>query len=147
MLIGGSTGSTAGGIKLLRLIVLIKLGEWLLVRVLLPQEARLPSIRYGSMAISDLEVKEIAGFVLLFILIFAVSAVALAMAGYNAIDSLFESASALGTVGLSSGIASADSPIWVKLLLTFEMWVGRLEILPALVFLYPWTWKWRRRST
>lgn len=147
MLIGGSTGSTAGGIKLLRLIVLIKLGEWLLVRVLLPQEARLPSIRYGSMTISDLEVKEIAGFVLLFILIFAVSAVALAMAGYNAIDSLFESASALGTVGLSSGIASADSPIWVKLLLTFEMWVGRLEILPALVFLYPWTWKWRRRST
>jgi trk system potassium uptake protein TrkH len=145
MLIGGSTGSTTGGIKLLRLIILLKLGEWLLARVLLPQEARLPPIRYGSIAISEMEVKEIAGFVLLFVLVFAGAALALALAGYTAIDSLFESASALGTVGMSSGITSAGAPLWVKLLLAFEMWVGRLEILPALALLYPGVWKRRRR--
>lgn len=146
MLIGGSTGSTTGGIKLLRLVILLKLGQWLLSRVLLPQEARLPPIRYGPMAISEIELKEIVGFVLLFLVVFAISALLLTIAGFNAMDSMFESASAIGTVGLSSGITSASAPIWVKLLLIFEMWVGRLEMLPALVLLYPGTWKWRRRS-
>jgi trk system potassium uptake protein TrkH len=98
------------------------------------------------MAISEIELKEIVGFVLLFLLVFAISALLLTFAGFSAMDSLFESASAIGTVGLSSGITSAGAPVWVKLLLIFEMWVGRLEMLPALVLLYPGTWKWRRRS-
>ncbi len=53
----------------------------------------------------------------------------------------------LGTVGLSSGITDADLPAWIKLMLSLEMWAGRLEVLPVLVLLYPGTWKLRKRST
>ena len=71
---------------------------------------------------------------------------ALVLAGFAPEDALFESASAMGTVGLSSGITNADLPTWVKLMLSLEMWAGRLEVLPVLVLLYPGTWKLRRRS-
>jgi trk system potassium uptake protein TrkH len=54
---------------------------------------------------------------------------------------LFEAASALGTVGLSAGITSADMPVWAKLVLIIDMWAGRLEILPLLVLLYPGHWR------
>lgn len=69
-------------------------------------------------------------------MIFALSAVILVFAGFEISDALFESASALGTVGLTAGITSADLPAWTKLLLTFQMWAGRLEILPVLVVLH-----------
>jgi len=55
-------------------------------------------------------------------------------------DSLFESASALGTVGMSAGVSSATLPTGIKLLLSFNMWAGRLEILPVLLVFYPTIW-------
>ncbi len=71
---------------------------------------------------------------------------ALVLAGFAPQDAFFESASAIGTVGLSSGITDAGLPASIKLLLSFEMWAGRLEILPVLVLLYPGTWKLRKSS-
>jgi trk system potassium uptake protein TrkH len=70
----------------------------------------------------------------------------LVLAGFAPQDAFFESASAIGTVGLSSGITDADLPAWIKLMLSLEMWAGRLEVLPVLVLLYPGTWKLRKRS-
>ncbi|MFQ6026901.1 MAG: TrkH family potassium uptake protein [Dehalococcoidia bacterium] len=146
MLVGGSAGSTAGGIKLLRLIILLHLAGWLLARAMLPQEARLPPLRYGSHTISNTELKEIIGFLLLFLLVFTLAGLALTLSGASALSALFESASALGTVVLSSGITHAGAALWIKILLIFEMWVGRLELLPAVVLLYPRTWSLRRRT-
>ncbi|PZC48686.1 MAG: trk system potassium uptake protein TrkH [Chloroflexi bacterium] len=144
MLIGGSVGSTAGGIKLLRFIILAKLGTWMVTRALLPQEAQVP-VKYGNDTVSDGELKEMFAFVALFAAIFFGSAMLLALAGFPVLDALFESASAAGTVGLSTGITSPDLSSWAKLVLSFQMWAGRLEVLAVLVFLYPGTWKWARR--
>jgi trk system potassium uptake protein TrkH len=55
-----------------------------------------------------------------------------------------EPASALATVGLSSGITRADLQPVLKLVLSFNMLAGRLEIIALLVFLYPKTWFGRR---
>jgi Trk-type K+ transport system membrane component len=57
---------------------------------------------------------------------------------------LFEVASALATVGMSSGITRADPQPVLKLELSFDMLAGRLEIIALLVFLYPKTWFGRR---
>jgi trk system potassium uptake protein TrkH len=53
--------------------------------------------------------------------------------GYDGINSLFEVASAQGNVGLSMGIVSPNMPEIAEILLIFNMWIGRLEIIPALV--------------
>jgi len=87
----------------------------------------------------------LAGFVALYAGVLLAGALALAAGGHAAIDALFESASALGTVGLSTGITSPDLAPWAKLVLAFEMWAGRLEILPVLLVCYPRTWMRGRR--
>jgi trk system potassium uptake protein TrkH len=145
MIIGGSAGSTAGGIKVLRLLILARLLGWFVLRELLPPEAQIP-MKYGELVVSDHELKQHVGFFILYVGLVFVTTVPLVCAGFPTIDALFESASALGTVGLSTGITSPDLTAWLKLVLIFDMWAGRLEILPVLIVLYPGTWKRRGRT-
>ena len=56
------------------------------------------------------------------------------------LDALFEVVSAVGTVGLSTGIVSHDLATGLKLMLCLDMLLGRLEIIALLVLLYPRTW-------
>lgn len=146
MTIGGTAGSTAGGIKIFRLIVMLKLSAWLVFRALLPQEAKV-SITYGGLAVSDTELRQVFGFLILYAALICISSLVFVFHGFAIPDSVFESASALGTVGLSAGVTSPDLPFGLKLLLIFDMWVGRLEILPVLVALCPAAWMRKRRAT
>jgi len=144
MMVGGSAGSTAGGIKIFRLLLLFKLAAWFVTRSLLPEEAKL-SIKYGGVPVSDGELKQVGGFLGLYVAFLAVSTLMFVTAGFGCADALFESASALGTVGLSSGITSGELSWGLKVLLIFNMWAGRLEILPVLVALHPGAWMCARR--
>jgi trk system potassium uptake protein TrkH len=65
-------------------------------------------------------------------------------AGLPPLDSLFEVVSALGTVGLSAGLARPELPAALKGVLCLDMLLGRLEILAVLVALSPRTWLGRR---
>jgi trk system potassium uptake protein TrkH len=145
MTVGGTTGSTAGGIKLFRFIVMLKLVAWLNARTLLPQEAKM-AITYEGLAISDSEIRQICGFVVLYLALVCLSALVFVFSGFAIPDAIFESASALGTVGLSTGLTSPGLPFGLKLLLIFDMWAGRLEILAVLIVLNPVLWIRRRRS-
>jgi len=143
MVIGGATGSTAGGIKLFRLIVLFGLIRWVLIRVLLPEGATIP-IKAGDNDMDDRALRLVSSFILLYLIILIISALILMFTGYSFADSLFEAASAQGTVGLSVGITSPTMPTIGKLVLMFQMWLGRLEIVPVLITLYPVIWVRRR---
>lgn len=145
MVIGGSSGSTAGGLKLMRLLVLLLLARWTIQRLLLPAEARI-AIKYGDTAIESEPLRHLLGFVVAYVALFLAGGAALVFGGFDAGDALFESASAVGTVGLSCGITKASLPAWLKLVLSFQMWAGRLEVIPVLVLFYPSAWKVRRRS-
>jgi len=143
MIIGGSAGSTAGGIKLIRLILFFRLAHWFVVRTLLPEETVLP-VKYRELIIPERELMQLFAFFFIYLSFLFFSALLLVLLGFDIKTSLFESASALGTVGLSAGISSPDLELGGKLLLAFDMWAGRLEILPLLVLLYPGTWRrWR----
>ena len=140
MVVGGSAGSTAGGVKLVRLLLVAKLIGWYLSRALLPSEAQVP-IREGDHVVRDEEIRETLGFLGLYAAVLAGSTLLIAAAGFDPMDCLFEATSALGTVGLSTGITAASLPVWTKLVLIVDMWAGRLEILPLLVFCYPGHWR------
>lgn len=139
MSIGGATGSTAGGMKLMRLLTALALVRWLLYRYMLPREAHVP-LRVGGVPIGREDLAYAFAFMAGYVLVLLLCSLALTQAGYSAIDATFESASAIGTVGMSVGIAEPNAPGWVKLLLALEMWIGRLELLPVLVLFYPRTW-------
>ncbi len=144
MIIGGSSYSTAGGVKIIRIIVFFKLVRWVVAKRLLPEAARVP-IQTEGVPVSDTDLKNIFSFFTIYLIILAGSSLVFMLSGYGAGAALFENASALGTVGLSTGITSAGLPWFLKLVLIFDMWAGRLEILPVLVILFPAVWlNWRK---
>ena len=145
MIIGGTTCSTAGGIKIFRLVIMMKLLIWLFQRMILPEETKL-AIKFGDLPVADDEIKQIFGLLVLYFCLLVGSTMIFSGVGFAVSDAFFESASALGTVGLSSGITSTELAAGLKGLLIFDMWTGRLEILPVIIALYPGTWLYRRKA-
>lgn len=75
-----------------------------------------------------------------YLVLLFLGAVAVTGAGVPMENALFDVASALSTVGLSTGATSADLPAWAKLVLALMMWAGRVEIVAVLVLLHPMNW-------
>lgn len=130
MLIGGGTGSTAGGLKQYRVYALYRGLRWELRRLRLPRgTVTEPDVWVGETRrfLKDQELRQIALFVFLYLATLALGTGILASYGYPLKESLFEFASALGTVGLSVGVTAADAPrglLWAE---TAGMLLGRLE--------------------
>jgi trk system potassium uptake protein TrkH len=143
MTIGGDMGSTAGGIKIFRLLVALRLVHMLLARSVLPSHAVLGA-QIGSHPLQAREIQETLAVLLLFPTVAAASWVPFLALGFDPLDSLFEIVSALGTVGLSAGVTGPDLAPGLKLLLCLDMLMGRLEIVAFLVLFYPRTWFGRR---
>jgi trk system potassium uptake protein TrkH len=140
MNIGGTSGSTAGGIKIFRLLAVLALMRWLVLQALLPREARLP-VAVGKLKMADEDIRMLAAFLCTYVVVLGLSTIAvLWIERFTFLDTLFEISSAMGTVGLSTGITSPDLSLWTKLILILNMWMGRLEIIPVLVVFYPRTW-------
>ncbi|MGA1794977.1 MAG: TrkH family potassium uptake protein [bacterium] len=143
MVIGGSIGSTAGGIKIFRLIIFIRLLHLFLMRIHQPKEV-VTHLRIDNATLSDREIEAAVVTMGLFGITVVLSVILFVAAGYDLLNALFEVVSATGTVGLSTGICGPGLPGHLKVVLLFDMWMGRLEILPFLVMLDPRTWvKWR----
>lgn len=139
MWIGGSVGSTAGGIKILRLVILLKVVHLVFIRYFLPREALTP-LKLGEDVIETEMVYNIFTFVFLYSLVLVGSSFLFMLYGFGLDNALFEVSSALGTVGLSSGITSAAMPGPLKGVLIIDMLLGRIEIVPLLIMAFPGTW-------
>lgn len=140
MVVGGAAGSTAGGLKVMRLAILAGGVTWQVRRLLSPPDAVIPC-RLGTECYSAEEIyrrmSQAAALFFLWVVFLVAGAFLLAVlypAGrFSLADYLFEVASAQSNVGLSVGITHPQMPTLAKLLLSFHMWVGRLEIIPALI--------------
>ena len=136
MLIGGGTCSTAGGIKQFRIYLLWRLLVWEIQRALLPRQAMQERpIWEGErrVFVDDTRVKQVAVFIFLYLLTYLTGVLLLCAHGYSLGDSLFEFASALGTVGLSIGVTTPDMPglaLWSE---TIAMFLGRLEFFVIII--------------
>jgi trk system potassium uptake protein TrkH len=146
MVIGGSVGSTAGGIKLWRLLLLLRFGQLIMRRTAMPGHA-VAQLRLGGRAIDPDELARAQFFILLFVGAIAASWLPFLWLGHAPLDALFEVISALGTVGLSSGISGPDLHPLLKGVLCADMLLGRLEIVAVLVAIAPGTWFGRRMQS
>jgi trk system potassium uptake protein TrkH len=143
MLSGGGIGSTAGGIKLLRLLVLFRLIQMLLQRHAMPKHAVVKP-RFAARVLEPEDIQQMALLFLLFVIVVIVSWVLFVFHGYPPIDALFEVVSATGTVGLSTGITRQALEPLLKAVLCIDMLLGRVEIIAFLVLFYPRTWFGKR---
>lgn len=145
MFVGGCAGSTAGGIKVWRALVALRLTRHTVVVTALPDHA-VHEPTFAGERLTDRERSGILILVMLFLGVIGLSWLAFLAAGHPPLGALFDVVSATGTVGLSTGVAGPDLSAGLKWILCLDMLMGRLEILAVLVLLAPGTWFGRRRS-
>jgi trk system potassium uptake protein TrkH len=142
--IGGSLGSTSGGLKIFRLILIVQIIRVILMRIFLPREVVVP-LKVGERVMEHDEVYQHISYIFLYGIVLFVSCFIFLIYGHGMSNSLFEVTSALGGVGLSTGLTSPALPLVLKGVLAVDMLLGRLEIIPFLILLNPMTW-WKHRS-
>jgi trk system potassium uptake protein TrkH len=143
MLLGGGAGSTAGGIKILRLLILVQILSIFLQRPSMPRQA-VAEATLGRRRLETDEIQNALSIVFVFLASIGISWLVFVGMGHNPLDSLFEVVSAIGTVGLSTGISAPELHPLLKGVLCADMLLGRLEIIAWLVLFYPRTWIGRR---
>lgn len=136
MISGGSMGSTAGGLKILRSLILVKLSYYGVLRAMIPERAVL-MIKIREKVLEHEEVLRVTSFFFLYNTFLFAGGLLLTIFGYDFFGAIFTVSSAQGNVGL----VSVPSAIWystaapAKIILIVNMWIGRLEIFPALALL------------
>ena len=143
MFFGGMAGSTSGGAKIDRLIVLIKNAKNELYRVLHPNTVT--TVRIDGKALPFNRVSTVIAFLSMYVIIVIVVALLLVMMNIPMFDALYTSLSALSNLGVGYGITGADGswavlPDAAKWLLALEMLVGRLELFTVLVLFTSTFW-------
>ncbi|QSX33703.1 potassium transporter [Shewanella avicenniae] len=140
--IGGCGGSTAGGIKVIRMVLLILQGYRELKRLIHPRA--MFSIRIGSKALPDRVIDAVWGFFSAYALVFVVCMLILMAMGMDAITSFSATAACLNNLGPGLGDVAANYAAISdaeKYVLVVAMLFGRLEVFTLLVLFIPSFWK------
>lgn len=141
MLTGAAAGSTVSGLKLIRVITLVKGTAWQIGNVLQPNSA-IRRLQIGQRNLSEDQVqREYTEATVVFVLWIACLIVGVTVLlrtlspAYSLEYVIFDVMSAQSNVGLDSGITGPELPALGKAMLIVNMWVGRLEIIPITVLL------------
>lgn len=129
MAVGGSAGSTTGGIKVLRLGILAKELVAYIKDLLAPASARQVVTYYhvGRRPLDRDLVRANLAVLMLYIMAFVMTTIVTVSFGYDAAPAMFESVSMASNIGMSCGIVQPGMPNVLKLLYMVVMWAGRLE--------------------
>jgi len=133
MIIGGSSSSTSGGIKIKRIYTLIRAIPWYMKKKSSPSNAIIPFNVHGD-EISEEKVENTAIFAFVYFFILFIGTVIFMIFGFDFLDSSFQVVSALGTVGLQT-MDLIGLNVLLKFVLILAMIFGRLEIFPLLLVL------------
>jgi trk system potassium uptake protein TrkH len=145
MCIGGCTGSTSGGIKIFRFIVLHAIAKNQIARLIRPHG--MFGLTFNGRPVSDASAIAVMAFIFMFGLSFAVFALILSMLGLDYLTAMSAAVSALANVGPGLGeiIGPAGNfstlPDSAKWLLSVAMLLGRLELFTVLVLFTPAFWR------
>ncbi|WP_312912490.1 TrkH family potassium uptake protein [Natronosalvus caseinilyticus] len=150
MFIGGSTGSTGGGIKVLRWLVILKSLRRELFTTVHPEAVR--PVRMNGKTLDEEAIRGIYAFTLLYFCLFFLGVLLLAADAarvgldLEAIELVTASIATLGNIGPGFGIIGpmggyGEFPVTSRLLMILYMWIGRLEIFPVLVLLTAAYWR------
>lgn len=140
MIIGGGLGSTAGGIKLTRIYLMIRiLGFNIHKRVSSQRKVNMSYYHtaQGKRSIDSELISDTIGFISLYLMIFVFGGLAITWtSGATLTESMFEFASSLGTVGLSIGLTGPETDGGTLIVQMIGMILGRLEIFIVLIGIY-----------
>ena len=134
MMIGGSSGSTVGAMKIIRVITAIKGINLTLTKLISPQ-GRVLSVKIAGKKLKETEIREATAYLFLYLVFLLFGWGVFLYFGYDPFQSLFDIISTQGNVGLSLGVIGPGLPDAIKIVLTFLMWIGRLEIIPVLILI------------
>ena len=132
MTIGGSSGSTVGALKLMRVITFFK-GTYKHLREILSPEGRVVPLQISGQKLSDKAVAQSGNYITLYVLCILITWALLCLYGYEPFSGLFYTMSIQGNVGLEIATIAPTLELPLKLLSIFNMWTGRLEIYPVLI--------------
>ena len=144
MLVGGSAGSTAGGIKIIRLLLVFKYCYYEFKRMIHPN-ALLP-VKYNGHIVKDEIITRVLAYVLLYCILAVVGSFVLTLSGLGFQEAVSSMISCLGDVGPGLGkLGPIDNysniPAFSKWFLSFAMLVGRLDLFTALLIITPAFWR------
>jgi trk system potassium uptake protein TrkH len=140
--IGGCAGSTGGGLKVIRFLLLVKQGMREIFRLIHPN-AKIP-VKVGSKPLSEQVINAVWGFFALYVASFAVMMLLLMMTGLDQVTAFSAVAACMNNLGPGLGSVGAhygDINDLSKWILCFAMLLGRLEIFTLLVLLTPGFWR------
>lgn len=141
MIIGGSAGSAAGGIKLNRIVFALYSLGWWFKRVYISGKVLIPFRIEGRIIPKATAELETAKNMLVIILSAATVAVASLLiiqtdvSTFSVTEVVFSVVSAFATCGINSGYVSPDMPVFSKAVFILTMWIGRLEVIPVVMLL------------
>jgi trk system potassium uptake protein TrkH len=136
MFFGGSAGSTGGGIKILRIVLLLKNSAMELKRLIHPH-AVIP-VRFNKNAVSPTILNNVFAFISFYIITLIIGVVVMAAMGYDLGTSFGSVAATLGNIGPGIGLVGpvenySHIPVFGKWFLSFLMLIGRLELFTVLI--------------
>jgi len=144
MFIGGMAGSTSGGMKVVRIVTMIKQALKQIQQTVHPK--KIYSIRFGYTHITKDVMHSINSFVVIFILLYILGVSILSFTNYDFESIATMVIACLGNIG--PGLSKvgpkgnyADLPVYAKWVLSYFMVLGRLELFPILVLFLPRLWK------
>jgi trk system potassium uptake protein TrkH len=144
MFIGGCAGSTGGGMKVVRVFVLMKFVFSEIIRLIHPHAV--VSVRFGNTVIPREVLTNVMGFFILFVFLFTVGVIVMSAIGLDIVTAFGSVAATLGNIGPGLGGVGptdnyADIPAIGKWILSFFMLAGRLEIFTVIILFSPSFWK------
>ncbi len=143
MFVGGSAGSTAGGMKVIRILILLKLIKREVSKIFHPK-ALIP-IKVGGKVVSNEIIARINSFMALHMVIFVVGVLVVSLEGVDMMSSISSVAATLNNIGPGFGAVGpsmtfAEYSIFTKLFLSLVMLLGRLEHFTIIALLVPRSW-------
>jgi trk system potassium uptake protein TrkH len=144
LFIGGCAGSTGGGIKFVRHIVLFK-NSWAELKRLIHPRAVIP-VKFNGKAVSSEIISNVQAFFIFYILLFVFGSMIISLLGVEFVTAIGATATCIGNIGPGIGTVGpvnnfSHLPDMVKWILSFLMVVGRLELFTVLIIFSPAFWK------
>lgn len=144
MFVGGCAGSTAGGMKVMRVMLLLKHSYKELFRLIHPRAVS--RVKMGRVVVQDDVISGVWGFFILWLGLFVLAALVVAASGVDVVTSFASALACIGNIGPGiGGVGPTENYGWLpdtaKWALTFCMVLGRLEIYTVIVLLVPEFWR------
>lgn len=144
MFIGACAGSTGGGLKVSRIIILFKSGIRETRRMIQPKQVK--KITMDKRAVDDETVRSVSGFFMAYILVFVLSLLIISLDGQSTTTNFTSIVATINNIGPGLDAVGPAGNFgmfswWSKIVFIFDMLIGRLEVFPILVLFLPKTWK------